>query len=150
MFQWRTTLCCTEEAPQETAAAREVDRPASCEANWVRLLFYWPVSSSSPFIHLMEAAGLLPMAVQVSSVSFPSPTTSSRLSMIGLPGGTDPAVGQTRNDEAHTASYAYYTHAIRGKKRLMLNDITLSLSLAKGQLPVGWAPLLQPLSRKWK
>ncbi|TNN73228.1 hypothetical protein EYF80_016559 [Liparis tanakae] len=37
----------------------------------------------------MEAAGLLPMAMQVSCVSFPSLTTSSRLSMIGLPGGTE-------------------------------------------------------------
>lgn len=54
------------------------------------LVVYAPVSSSSPFIHLMDAAGLLPMAVQVSSVSLPSLTTSSRLSMIGLPGGTDP------------------------------------------------------------
>lgn len=75
---------------QRAGRVGRVDRPGACEVNWGRLLFYWPVSSSSPFIHLMEAAGLLPMAVQVSSVSFPSLTTSSRLSMIGLPGGTDP------------------------------------------------------------
>lgn len=61
-----------------------------CEAKRGRLFVYAPVSSSSPFIHRMDAAGLLPMAVQVSSVSLPSLTTSSRLSMIGLPGGTDP------------------------------------------------------------
>lgn len=79
----------TEEAPPETWSCREMDRPRAREANWGRLLFYWPVSSSSPFIHLMEAAGLLPMAVQVSSVSFPSLTTSSWLSMIGVPGGTE-------------------------------------------------------------
>lgn len=37
----------------------------------------------------MDAAGLLPTAMQVSSVSFPSLTTFSRLSMRGLPGGTE-------------------------------------------------------------
>lgn len=78
----------------------EADGPGACEANRGRLLFYGPVSSSSPFIHLMEAAGLLPMAVQVSSVSFPSLTTSSRLSMIGLPGGTDPQRWQHLNMSA--------------------------------------------------
>lgn len=36
----------------------------------------------------MVEAGLLPMAVQVISVSFPSLTISSRDSKIGLPGGT--------------------------------------------------------------
>lgn len=53
----------------------------------------------------MDAAGLLPMAVQVSSVSLPSLTTSSWLSMMGLPGGTEPqqkqvgeaTVGQQRS-----------------------------------------------------
>lgn len=47
-----------------------------------------PGSSLSPFIHLMVAAGLLLMAVQVISVSLPSLKTSSRASMMGLPGGT--------------------------------------------------------------
>lgn len=47
-----------------------------------------PGSSFSPFIHLMVAAGLLPMAVQVISVSLPSLRISSRASMMGLPGGT--------------------------------------------------------------
>ncbi|KAG7279252.1 hypothetical protein CRUP_010868 [Coryphaenoides rupestris] len=36
----------------------------------------------------MVAAGLLPMAVHVISVSLPSRSTSSRASMMGLPGGT--------------------------------------------------------------
>lgn len=48
-----------------------------------------PGSSLSPFIHLMMAAGLLLMAVHVISVSLPSLRTSSRASMMGLPGGTD-------------------------------------------------------------
>lgn len=37
----------------------------------------------------MVAAGLLPMEVQVISVSLPSLTMSSRDSMIGFPGGTE-------------------------------------------------------------
>lgn len=48
-----------------------------------------PGSSLSPFIHRMVAAGLLLMAVHVISVSLPSLSTSSRASMMGLPGGTD-------------------------------------------------------------
>lgn len=47
-----------------------------------------PGSSFSPFIHLMVAAGLLLMAVQVISVWFPSCRTWSRASMMGFPGGT--------------------------------------------------------------
>lgn len=50
--------------------------------------FDLPGSSLSPFIHLMVAAGLLLMAVQVISVSLPSLRTSSRASMMGFPGGT--------------------------------------------------------------
>lgn len=69
------------------------------------LVVYAPVSSSSPFIHLMDAAGLLPMAVQVSSVSLPSLTTSSRLSMIGLPGGTDPQ----RRHHHFTSTFLYWS-----------------------------------------
>lgn len=56
--------------------------------NGVSRIHYPPCSSLSPFIHLMVAAGLLPIAVQVSSVSLPSLTMSSRDSMMGLPGGT--------------------------------------------------------------
>lgn len=51
-------------------------------------VWIWPCRIWSPFIHTMLEAGLLPMAVQVISVSFPSLTTSSRDSMIRLPGGT--------------------------------------------------------------
>lgn len=54
--------------------------------DWVQQ--HLPGSSLSPFIHLMVAAGLLLMAVQVISVSLPSLRTSSRASMMGLPGGT--------------------------------------------------------------
>lgn len=112
MFKMRTTFLLTEEVSPETRTRREVDRPGACEANQGRLLFYWPVSSSSPFIHLMEAAGLLPMAVQVSSVSFPSLTTSSRLSMIGLPGGTDPQQQQQSERPQHDNIYTEYGYTI--------------------------------------
>lgn len=97
------------ETPSERDTRREVDRPGAREANCGRLLFHIPVSSSSPFIHLMEAAGLLPIAVQVSSVSFPSLTTSSRVSMIGLPGGT----GTWRGQESDRHQGVRFTHTNR-------------------------------------
>ena len=71
--------------------------------SWVRLVSlvtcgaHLPGSSLSPFIHLMVAAGLLLMAVQVISVSLPSLRTSSRASMMGLPGGT--AAGDTNHTQ---------------------------------------------------
>lgn len=66
---------------------------------------------------------MLPMAVQVSSVSFPSLTTSSRLSMIGLPGGTDTRQQQERSQgEAGMAHRLHeHTDARIEKYSVMLN-----------------------------
>lgn len=109
-----------------------------CEAKRGRLFVYAPVSSSSPFIHRMDAAGLLPMAVQVSSVSLPSLTTSSRLSMIGLPGGTDPQQQTISNAMFHIRL------ALLIKKSLIYSSAKLSLkTLFSSTLLFFWPMILE-------